>query len=401
VTSLPLAYLPSPDRGVWMIGPVPIRAYALCIIAGILVAVLWGERRFVARGGAPGTVTDVAVFAVPFGLVGGRLYHVLTDWQTYFGPGGNPVDALRIWHGGLGIWGAISLGAVGAWIGCRRHGVPLPFFADAVAPGIVTAQAIGRLGNWFNQELYGGPTTLPWGLEIYRRVDPATGITDTLTGVALDKTPVAIVHPTFLYELLWNLVVAAVVVWADRRFRLGHGRAFAVYVAGYTLGRFFIELMRTDPATHVFGLRINVLVAAIVFLGAVTYLVVVRKPREVPPFDRDQPWDGSETTGGGAPDAAPDPAAATTDMAVPAAPEVEHAPVGDGPTVRTDREGQTVRTEREGATVRVDREGQTVRTERDGPTVRTSGTSREPVPAEAPGGPRADAGHDTPPDRTP
>jgi prolipoprotein diacylglyceryl transferase len=398
VTFLPLAYLPSPDRGVWMIGPVPIRAYALCIIAGILVAVLWGERRFVARGGAPGTVTDVAVFAVPFGLVGGRLYHVLTDWKTYFGPGGNPADALRIWHGGLGIWGAVALGAVGAWIGCRRHNVPLPFFADAVAPCIVTAQAIGRLGNWFNQELYGGPTTLPWGLEIYRRVDPATGITDTLTGVALDKTPIAVVHPTFLYELLWNLVVAAVVVWADRRFRLGHGRAFAVYVVGYTLGRFFIELMRTDPATRVFGdVRINVVVAAVVFLGAVAYLVVVRKPREVPPFDRDQPWDGSEATDreapdreapdreatdreatdavatdagaidGGSTDTAVEPAASTTDMAVPAAgvaaPEVE--------------------------------------TTRDGPTVRTSGAAREPVPAEAPAGPRSDRGPDAPTHRVP
>jgi prolipoprotein diacylglyceryl transferase len=266
-----------------MLGPVPIRAYALCIIAGIVVAVVWGERRFVARGGEPGTVTDVAVFAVPFGLVGGRLYHVATDWRTYFGPGGNPVDALKIWHGGLGIWGAIALGAVGAWIGCRRRGVPLPFFADAVAPGIVTAQAIGRLGNWFNQELYGGPTTLPWGLEIFRRVDPATGVPDPLAGVAVDHTPVAIVHPTFLYELLWNLAVAGLVVWADRRFRLGHGRAFAVYVAGYTFGRFFIELMRTDPATRVFGLRINVVVAAVVFLGAVLYLVLVRRPREVLP----------------------------------------------------------------------------------------------------------------------
>jgi prolipoprotein diacylglyceryl transferase len=282
VTPLLLAYLPSPDRGVWMLGPVPIRAYALCIIAGIVVAVVWGERRFVARGGEPGTVTDVAVYAVPFGLVGGRLYHVATDWKTYFGPGGNAVDALKIWHGGLGIWGAIALGAVGAWIGCRRRGVPLPFFADAVAPGIVTAQAIGRLGNWFNQELYGGPTTLPWGLEIYRRIDPVTGVSDPLTGVAVDHTPVAVVHPTFLYELLWNLGVAALVVWADRRFRLGHGRAFAVYVTGYTLGRFFIELMRTDPATRVFGgVRINVVVAAVVFVAAVVYLVLERRPREV------------------------------------------------------------------------------------------------------------------------
>jgi prolipoprotein diacylglyceryl transferase len=277
-----LANIPSPDRGVWMLGPIPIRAYALCIIAGIVVAVLWGERRFVARGGQPGTVTDIAVFAVPFGLVGGRLYHVATDWQTYFGPGGDPLGALKIWQGGLGIWGAIALGAVGAWIGCRRRGIPLGFFADAVAPGIVAAQAIGRLGNWFNQELYGAPTTLPWGLEIYQRVDPDTGLPDALGGVAVDHTPVEVVHPTFLYELLWNLLVAGLVVWADRRFRLGHGRAFAVYVAGYTAGRFWIEQMRTDYATRVFGdIRINVVVSAVVFVAAVLYIALVRKPREV------------------------------------------------------------------------------------------------------------------------
>lgn len=277
-----LAYIPSPDRGVWYLGPIPIRAYALFIIAGIVIAVLWGERRFVARGGEPGTVTDIAVFAVPFGLVGGRLYHVATDWQTYFGPGGDPIGALKIWQGGLGIWGAVALGAVGAWIGCRRRKVPLPFFADAVAPGIIVAQAVGRLGNYFNQELYGDSTTLPWGLEIYRRVDPSTGVPDALGGVAIDRTPIDIVQPTFLYELIWNLIVAAVVVWADRRFRLGHGRAFAVYVAGYTLGRFFIEQMRSDYATRVFGdIRINVVVAAVVFVAALVYLVVVRKPREV------------------------------------------------------------------------------------------------------------------------
>lgn len=278
-----LASIPSPDRGVWFLGPIPIRAYALCIIAGIVVAVVWGERRFTARGGAPGTVTDVAVFAVPFGLVGGRLYHVATDWRTYFGPGGNPLGALEIWNGGLGIWGAIALGGVGAWIGCRRRGIPLPFFADAVAPGIVAAQAIGRLGNYFNQELYGEPTTLPWGLEIYRRVDPTTGAPDALNGVAVDHVPIAVVQPTFLYELIWNVLVAALVVGADRRFRLGHGRAFAVYVAGYTAGRFVIEQMRSDYATTVFGgIRINVVVAAVVFVGAVVYLVVARRrgPRE-------------------------------------------------------------------------------------------------------------------------
>ncbi|MBW0133464.1 prolipoprotein diacylglyceryl transferase [Pseudonocardia abyssalis] len=284
VVTAVLAAIPSPDRGVWMLGPIPIRAYALCIIAGIVVAVTWSERRFVARGGEAGVVTDVAVFAVPFGLVGGRLYHVATDWQTYFGPGRNPVEALYIWQGGLGIWGAVALGAVGAWIGCRRRGVPLPFFADVVAPGIVVAQAIGRLGNWFNQELYGGPTTLPWGLEIYERVDPATGAPDPLNGVALDTTPIGVFHPTFLYELLWCLVVAVLIVWADRRFRLGHGRVFALYVAAYCVGRFWIELMRTDPATEVFGgIRINNVVSVVVFLGAAAYFALAPRGREVLP----------------------------------------------------------------------------------------------------------------------
>ncbi|WP_229693980.1 prolipoprotein diacylglyceryl transferase [Lentzea pudingi] len=270
-----LATIPSPDQGVWHLGPLPIRAYALCIIAGIIVAIWWGERRWVARGGIKGEVTDIAVWAVPFGLVGGRLYHVITDNQKYFGPGKDPLAALEIWNGGLGIWGAIALGAVGAWIGCRRRGIPLPAMADALAPGIVVAQAIGRLGNYFNQELYGGDTTLPWGLEIYRRVTPE-GREDALAGVAIDHTPIQVVHPTFLYELLWNVGVALLIVWADRKFRLGHGRVFALYVAGYTAGRFWIELMRTDEATLVFGTRVNVFVSAIVFFGAVAYFVIAR-----------------------------------------------------------------------------------------------------------------------------
>jgi prolipoprotein diacylglyceryl transferase len=274
-----LAYISSPDRGVWHLGAIPIRAYALCIIVGIVVAIWWGERRLVARGGEPGTITDIALFAVPFGLVGGRLYHVLTDWSKYFGSGGHPGDALKIWQGGLGIWGAISLGALGAWIGARRKGVPLTVVADACAPGIVAAQAIGRLGNWFNQELFGGPTTLPWGLKIFQRVDPDTGVLNDLTGISNGQL-VGVYHPTFLYELLWDLAVAALCVLADRRFRMGRGRVFALYVAGYTFGRFWIELIRTDPATMVFGVRINVITSVVVFAAAVAYLVLVRGPRE-------------------------------------------------------------------------------------------------------------------------
>jgi prolipoprotein diacylglyceryl transferase len=271
-----LAYIPSPPQGVWHLGPLPVRAYALCIIVGIIAAIWLGERRYRARGGPAGTVVDIAVWAVPFGLVGGRLYHVATDWWRYFGAGKNPVDALKIWDGGLGIPGAIALGALGAWFACRRKGVPLPFAADAIAPGIAFAQAIGRIGNYFNQELYGGPTKLPWGLEIFQRVDPGTGVPDNLNGVAINSTPLSIVHPTFLYELIWDVLIGVMVIVLDRRLRLGHGRAFALYVAGYAFGRFWIELVRTDQATMVFGVRINVWIMTLLFIAGVLYYVLAR-----------------------------------------------------------------------------------------------------------------------------
>ncbi|MFF9558063.1 prolipoprotein diacylglyceryl transferase [Streptomyces albus] len=262
-----LAFIPSPSASEIHLGPLPLRGYALCIILGVFVAVWLGGRRWVARGGQPGTVADIAVWAVPFGLVGGRLYHVVTDYQLYFGEGRDPVDALRIWDGGLGIWGAIALGALGAWIGCRRRGIALPAYADAVAPGIVLAQALGRWGNWFNQELFGRPTDLPWALKI----DPAHRPVDT--------PDVGTYHPTFLYESLWCVGVALLVIWADRRFKLGHGRAFALYVAAYTVGRFWIEYMRVDDAHHVLGMRLNNWTAIVVFLAAVAYIVISAKKR--------------------------------------------------------------------------------------------------------------------------
>jgi prolipoprotein diacylglyceryl transferase len=287
-----LAYIPSPARGVWQLGPFPLRAYALCIILGIVVAIWWGERRWRARGGQPGAILDVAMFAVPFGLVGGRLYHVATDWQKYFGADGNPVDALKIYQGGLGIWGAVLLGGIGAWIGCRVYRIPLPALGDAVAPPILLAQAIGRLGNYFNQELYGRETDLPWGLEIYRRVGD-DGRLDMMNGAStgvVDK----IVHPTFLYELLWNVLVVVLLVYVDKRFRLGHGRLFALYVAGYCFGRFFIELMRADEATKIAGIRINSFTSAVVFLAAIAYFVFATKGRETPeqlqPGASPRPW---------------------------------------------------------------------------------------------------------------
>ncbi|MBY9073656.1 prolipoprotein diacylglyceryl transferase [Nocardioides sp. WL0053] len=259
-----LASIPSPDQGVWYLGPFPLRAYALCIIAGVVVAVWLGERRWVARGGRPGQVGDIAIWAVPFGLVGGRLYHVATDYQLYFGEGRDPVTALYVWQGGLGIWGAIALGAVGAAIGARRAGAKFLPLADALAPGIVIAQAIGRWGNWFNQELFGRPTTLPWGLEIDAVHRP------------VGYEQFATFHPTYLYEFLWNLAVAALVIWADRRLRLGYGRVFALYIMGYTLGRAWIEYLRIDSVQmdDVFGLRLNVWTSIVVFVAALVFFLL-------------------------------------------------------------------------------------------------------------------------------
>ena len=258
-----LASIPSPDQGVWYLGPFPLRAYALAIILGVVVAVWLGDKRWVARGGKPGQVADIAIWAVPFGLVGGRLYHVLTDYELYFGEDRNPVTALYVWQGGLGIWGAVALGALGAWIGARRAGVKFLPLADALAPGIVIAQALGRWGNWFNQELFGRPTTLPWGLEISPENRP-DGYADVET-----------FHPTFLYEFGWNLGVAGLVIWADRKFRLGFGRAFALYVMGYTAGRGWIEYLRIDDVQmdDVFGLRLNVWVSLVVFAAAAAYFL--------------------------------------------------------------------------------------------------------------------------------
>lgn len=283
MTATVLAYIPSPPQGVWYLGPFPLRAYALFIIVGIVAALTIGDRRWAARGGEPGVIYDIALWAVPFGLIGGRLYHVITDWSTYFGPGkAGPIAALRIWDGGLGIWGAVALGGIGAWIACRRRGIPLPAFGDAIAPGIVLAQAIGRLGNYFNQELYGRETTLPWGLEIYERVNSA-GQLDMLNGVSTGRLALDYaVHPTFLYELLWNLLVFAVLIIVDRKFKIGHGRLFALYVAAYCVGRFWIELMRSDTATLLAGIRINTFTATFVFIGAVVYIISAPKGREDP-----------------------------------------------------------------------------------------------------------------------
>ncbi len=268
LAQLTLMSIPSPDQGVWHLGPVPLRGYALCIIAGIIAAVWIGERRWVARGGTYGEMQDVALWAVPFGIVGARLYHVATDWHLYFGEGRNPIEALYVWQGGLGVWGGIALGAVGACIGAHRKGIKLLPMMDALAPGILVAQALGRWGNWFNQELFGGPTDLPWGLEIDAAHRPSQYL------------DVATFHPTFLYECVWNLAAFALIIWADRRFRLGHGRVMALYVMAYTAGRGWIETMRIDDVQldDVLGLRFNVWTSIVLFaVGLVWFVISARR----------------------------------------------------------------------------------------------------------------------------
>ncbi len=260
------AYIPSPSRGVIHLGPVPIRAYALCIIAGVIVAAIVGDRRLQRRGGPKGAMADVATWAVPFGLVGARLYHLATNPELYWGGPGRAgtLGALKIWDGGLGIWGGVLFGALGAWIACRRYHLSYAMVADALGPAMPLAQAAGRWGNWFNQELYGRPTGLPWGLHI----DLAHRIPGYLN--------VAYYQPTFLYESIWDVGVALVVIAVDRKVHYTRGRAFALYVMLYTVGRGWIEALRIDDAHKFFGLRLNDWTSIAVFAGALAYYVVTR-----------------------------------------------------------------------------------------------------------------------------
>jgi prolipoprotein diacylglyceryl transferase len=236
--------------------------YAVCILIGIVLAIWLTGRRLVPRGYDPGKALDVGAFAVLFGIVGGRLYHVITTPEPYWGDGGRPLDALKIWQGGLGIWGAVALGALGAWIGCRRHNVSFLAFGDAAVPGIALAQAVGRLGNWFNNELYGGPTDLPWGLTIHEW-DTSAG--RAVVDAAGDPVVKGVFHPTFLYELLFLLVLAAFLLVVDRRRRLAPGQLIGLYVAGYPVGRIVVERMRTDEAELILGQRLNVWTSIVVF----------------------------------------------------------------------------------------------------------------------------------------
>ena len=266
------AGLPSPSSSVWHIGPVPIRAYALCILTGVFVAVWWSDRRYRAKGGLPEVVLDIAIVAVPAGIVGARLYHVLSSPDAYFGPNGDLALVPQVWLGGLGIWGGIAGGVLAGVLLLRHRGLRAAPLADAVAPALLVAQAIGRLGNWFNQELYGAPTTLPWGLQIDDAHLPAGS----------SYPPGTLFHPTFLYEALWNLAGAALLVWVGRRMlsRSGAtgGRLLWVYLMVYTAGRVWIEMLRIDEAETILGLRLNVWTSIVIFLvGAVGLVITSRR----------------------------------------------------------------------------------------------------------------------------
>jgi prolipoprotein diacylglyceryl transferase len=263
-----LASLPSPSSNEITIGPLHLRAYGLMIALGVFAAIEISRRRWAAKGGDPDDITTIALWAVPAGLIGARLYHVITDNELYRGhwfdnPFGTDTHSpLALWHGGLGIPGGIIAGVlVGVWVGYRR-GIHLPIGLDTVAPAMAVAQAIGRLGNWFNQEIFGRPTTLPWGL----RID--------LANRPVGYEQYATFHPTFLYEALWNLALAAVLVLLDRRRVLRPGRIFALYVGGYAVGRFLVESLRIDTANRILGLRVNIWTSLVTFAGVAVFLAV-------------------------------------------------------------------------------------------------------------------------------
>ncbi|MET4001565.1 prolipoprotein diacylglyceryl transferase [Arthrobacter psychrochitiniphilus] len=270
-----VAAIPAPAWSGFDIGPLRVHAYALCILLGIVAAIWLTDRRWRKRGGPEGSIWDIAIWAIPFGIIGGRLYHVFSSPDAYFGPGfdgtGNLALIPQIWLGGLGIWGAVVLGVVGAWIGCRRANVKISAFIDAAAPGILLAQAIGRWGNYFNQELFGGPTTLPWGLSVSPEFVPVGFSPDTLF------------HPTFLYECLWNLAGVATLLLLDRKLKLRNGRLFLLYAMIYTAGRVWIEMLRIDTAEQITILgmtaRLNVWTSILVFILALVLFLVIGRYR--------------------------------------------------------------------------------------------------------------------------
>ena len=266
--------IPSPDPAwaLFHLGPLTIHTYALCILAGIVAATIITDRRLTARGGRRGLVLDVILWAVPIGIIVARFYHVFTHVGDYFFPGANLWNIFAIWDGGNALYGGLLGGALGAYIGCRRAGVRYWSFADALAPAILVAQAIGRLGNYFNHELFGLPTTLPWGLEILP-TDPM--FPDDLPAGTL-------FHPLFLYEMIWNLVGVALLLVLERRFSLRWGRLWALYMIWYGLGRSWLEAIRIDPTSDApFGVPANIWASfAVIALGVALFVIQTVRHRE-------------------------------------------------------------------------------------------------------------------------
>ena len=260
--------IPSPEWSYFDLGIFRIHAYAICILVGIFAATALTSRRLTKRGGEPGVVLDIILWAVPLGIVGARIFHVLTHPNDYFGAGKNLWEVFAVWNGGIAIFGALLGGAVGAYIGCRLSGIRFWSFADALAPGLLLAQAFGRLGNWFNSELFGLPTTLPWGQDISPD-NPAYP-------VGLPEG--TLFHPTFLYEIIWNLVGLALILIVERKLRLQWGKVLGLYLVWYGLGRTVFESIRIDPSEIFLGLRINVWAAiAAIVLGIVIIAVQSRR----------------------------------------------------------------------------------------------------------------------------
>lgn len=245
-----------------------VHAYAICILIGIILAVVITNRRLTARGGEPWIVVDILLWTLPLGIVGARIYHVLTHPADYFGPDKDLMEILYVWNGGIAIFGALIGGGIGAAIACKLAGIRFLSFVDALAPGLLVAQGMGRFGNWFNQELFGQPTDLPWGLEIDR---PNAAIPVGIPGDVL-------FHPTFLYEMLWNVAGAALLVfYFERRFTMRWGRAFGFYLVWYGVGRSIFESIRIDPSEIYFGIRLNVWTALLAIVVGVALIIWSRR----------------------------------------------------------------------------------------------------------------------------
>lgn len=270
-----LRSIPTPSVSSFSVGPLTIHFYALCIIVGITIAIFLGDKRYRRAGGGVNVVADVAIAAVPAGIIGGRLYHLITSPDAYFGAHGRPLDAFKIWNGGMGIWGAVALGTLVAWWQherLRRRGregiLSFGAFTDALAPGLLFAQAVGRFGNWFNGELFGRPTTVPWALQIPVGLRPA------------GYESYATFQPTFLYEAIWCVLVAIALLSLERKFKPGQG--FLFYIAAYCVGRFYIESLRIDAAHTFGGLRVNEWMSAFVAIFATFLFWRVGRKRERP-----------------------------------------------------------------------------------------------------------------------